>query len=149
MTWGSELTLPWENFCDIIILQFVGHPPGGMRFDYIVSAPLLPSHCDFFFVFGRFQSSLLLIVQQFVVILMFLWEEVNSRSSTPPSCLLSSETESFQTPLPTWHCELCGNNNLILIAYKNSILLLYHHVYVSDVTIYIVLLSVSIIKLFS
>ena len=25
---GSELSLLWENFCDIIILQFVGHPPG-------------------------------------------------------------------------------------------------------------------------
>ena len=27
LMWGSELSLPWENFCDIIILQFVSHPP--------------------------------------------------------------------------------------------------------------------------
>ena len=26
---GSELSLFWENFCDIIILQFVGHSPKG------------------------------------------------------------------------------------------------------------------------
>ena len=27
LMWGSELTLLWENLCDIIILQVVGHPP--------------------------------------------------------------------------------------------------------------------------
>ena len=34
LMWGSEVSLLWENFCDIIILQFVGHPPrsgGGYR----------------------------------------------------------------------------------------------------------------------
>ena len=29
LTCGSELSLLWENFCDIIIFQFVGCPPGG------------------------------------------------------------------------------------------------------------------------
>ena len=29
LTWGSELSLLWENFCDIIVLQFVDCPPGG------------------------------------------------------------------------------------------------------------------------
>ena len=29
LTWGSELSLLWENFCDIIILQFVGCPTRG------------------------------------------------------------------------------------------------------------------------
>ena len=28
LTWGSEPSLQWENFCGIIVLQFVGHPPG-------------------------------------------------------------------------------------------------------------------------
>ena len=27
LTWGLELSLLWENFCDIIIFQFVGRPP--------------------------------------------------------------------------------------------------------------------------
>ena len=29
LTWGSELSLLWENLCDIIIFPFVGRPPGG------------------------------------------------------------------------------------------------------------------------
>ena len=67
-----------------------------MGFDYIMSVPLLPSCCDFFFVFGRrislfgrFQSFSLMVVQQLVVFLVFSWEEVSSRSSTLPSYLLS------------------------------------------------------------
>ena len=28
LTWGSEPSVQWENFCGIIILQFVGRPPG-------------------------------------------------------------------------------------------------------------------------
>ena len=27
LTWDSELLLLWQNLCNIIILQFVGHPP--------------------------------------------------------------------------------------------------------------------------
>ena len=52
LTWGSGLSHLWENLCDIIIFQFMGLPPLGMGFDYIEKAPLLPSHCSFFFVFG-------------------------------------------------------------------------------------------------
>ena len=52
LTWGSELSLLWGNLCDIIIFQFVCHPPAGMGFDYITKAPLLLSLCGFFFVFG-------------------------------------------------------------------------------------------------
>ena len=29
LTWGSKLSLLWQSFCGIIILQFVGHPPSG------------------------------------------------------------------------------------------------------------------------
>ena len=46
------------HFCDIIIFQSVGCPPGGMGFDYITIIPSTikeeaPSyHCVFFFVFS-------------------------------------------------------------------------------------------------
>ena len=50
--WGSEPSLQWLDFCGISVLQFVSHPPAVMRFDFIVIAPLLPSHCGFSFVFG-------------------------------------------------------------------------------------------------
>ena len=51
--WRGVLNLhkPWENFLGIIVLQFVYHP-AGMRLDFIMIVPLLPSHCGFFFVFG-------------------------------------------------------------------------------------------------
>ena len=31
LPWGSGLSLLWENLCVMILLQFVGHPPGGYR----------------------------------------------------------------------------------------------------------------------
>ena len=30
----------------------MGYPPLDMGFDFIVIVPILPSHCDFFFIFG-------------------------------------------------------------------------------------------------
>ena len=64
-----------------------------MGFDFIVIAPLLPSHCGFPFVFGcgvsfLMSSSvfLLMIVQQLVVILVLLQERVSTRPFTLPSC---------------------------------------------------------------
>ena len=51
--WGLELSLLLKNFCNIIILQSVGQPPGGggsMEFDYIMSLPLLTSCGGFFFM---------------------------------------------------------------------------------------------------
>ena len=63
-----------------------------MGFDFIVIAPLLPSHCSFSFVFGcgvpfLVSSSVLLsmIVQQLVVIPVLLQEGVSTRPSTLPS----------------------------------------------------------------
>ena len=57
---------------------WVTHPVG-MRFDLITIAPLLLSRCGFFFVFGCRVSFLVdsniflwMVVQQLVVILMFL-----------------------------------------------------------------------------
>ena len=70
VTWyGAQNSHFWVNFCNIIILHFVGHPPGGTGHDYFVSASLFPSHGGFFFIsldvgylFGRFQSLLLTVV---------------------------------------------------------------------------------------
>ena len=63
-----------------------------MGFDFIVTAPLLLSHCGFSFVFGcgvsfMVSSSVFLsmIVQQLVVILEFSLEGVSTRPSTTPS----------------------------------------------------------------
>ena len=63
-----------------------------MGFDFIVIAPLLPSHCGFSFVFGCGVSVLVsssvflsVIVQQLVVILVLSPEGVRARPSTPPS----------------------------------------------------------------
>ena len=41
--WGSDLSLLWENLCNVIILQFVGHPPEGMRLDYTMPLPISSS----------------------------------------------------------------------------------------------------------
>lgn len=49
--WLGAQKSAWDNFCNIITLQFVGHPPGHMGFDYIVSASLLPIFVIFFFIF--------------------------------------------------------------------------------------------------
>ena len=63
-----------------------------MGFDFIVLAPLLPSHCGFSFVFGCGVSflvspsvSLLMIVQQLVVIPVLSQEGVSAYPSTLPS----------------------------------------------------------------
>ena len=62
-----------------------------MGFDFIVIAPLLPSHCGFCFVFGCGVSFLVsssiflsMIVQQLVVILVLSQEGVSTSLSTPP-----------------------------------------------------------------
>ena len=63
-----------------------------MGFDFIVFVPLLPSHCGFSFVSGCAVSFLVsssvflsMIVQQLVVIPVFLQEGVRACPSTPPS----------------------------------------------------------------
>ena len=99
LMWGSELSLLWENLCNIIILKFVGCPPGRYR--------ILSSHCDFFFVFGckicfLVVSSpfLSMVVQQVVVILVFLWEEVGSGPPTLPFC---QESHTFTSDFSYLH----------------------------------------------
>ena len=59
---GSEPSQQWENFFAIIVLQFLGCPPGSYGFDFIMTVPLIPSHCssfsldmDIYFFFHGFQ----------------------------------------------------------------------------------------------
>ena len=84
--WGSELSLMWENFCNLIVLQFVENP-GGMGFDYTASVALLPSCCGFFFVSldigDLFWYTPVFCINDYsalVVILVWSWEEVSSGS---------------------------------------------------------------------
>ena len=61
-----------------------------MGFDFIVIAPFLPSHCGFSFVFGcgvsfLVISSVLMILQQLVVIPVLLQEGVSACPYTLPS----------------------------------------------------------------
>ena len=43
LTWGSELSLLWENLCNIVIFQSTGHPPSENGIAYIAQTPLLQS----------------------------------------------------------------------------------------------------------
>ena len=74
-----------------------------MGFDFTVIAPLLPSHCDFSFVFGCGVSFLVsssvflsMIVQQLVVIPVFSQERVRARPSTPPSWFRATNFYKFK-----------------------------------------------------
>ena len=52
LTWGSEPSFQWVDFCGIIVLQFVSRPPSGYGIWFYCDCTLLPSHCGFSFVFG-------------------------------------------------------------------------------------------------
>ena len=69
-------TNPVGEPLNIIILQFVGHSPRGMEFDYIMSPPFLPILLWFLlFVFScrsPLESSGLMVVLHTVVILVLL-----------------------------------------------------------------------------
>ena len=92
LTWGSEPSFQWVDFCSISVLQFVSHPLSSYGIWFYCDAPLLLSHCSFSFVFGCGVSCLVsssvflsMTVQQLVVILVFLQEGVSAHPSTPPS----------------------------------------------------------------
>lgn len=84
LTWDSELL--WENSCDVIILKFVGSPTQE-SWDLIIYHKCAPPISLWFLLclwmqnsfYSRFQSLLLMVFQELVVILVFLWEEVSSR----------------------------------------------------------------------
>ena len=90
----SELSFPWENSAIQLFLSLWFIHMESMGFDCIMKGLLLLSHCDFFFVFEcrisffeRFESLLVMVVQQLVVIWGLSWDEVNSSISNMPSCL--------------------------------------------------------------
>ena len=87
LTWGSEHSLQWVNFCGIVVSSLWVMHPVVMGFDFIVIAPLLPSHCGSSFVSGCEVSFLVsssvflsMIVQQLVVIPVLSIEGVSARS---------------------------------------------------------------------
>ena len=78
LMWGSEPSRQWVDFCGIIVLLFVNHPPSSFGIWFYCDCTLLLSHCSFFFVFGCGVSSLVsssvflwMIIQQLVVIPVF------------------------------------------------------------------------------
>ena len=92
LTWGSEPSLQWVDFCGIIVLQFMSHPPSSYWIWFCcdcapptVSLQLLL--CLWIWVSFLVSSSVFLsmIVQQLVVIPVVLQEGVSTRPSTPPS----------------------------------------------------------------
>ena len=95
LTWGSEASLQWVDFCGISVLQFVSHPPSSYGIWFCCDCASPTVSMGFSFVLGRgvsflVSSSVLLsmIVQQLVVILVFSQEGVRARPSTPPSWFL-------------------------------------------------------------
>ena len=52
LTWGSETSLQWVDFCGIIVTSFWVTHPEVMGFGFIMIALPLPSHFSFSFVFG-------------------------------------------------------------------------------------------------
>ena len=49
----SKPSQQWKSFFGIMFSSLWVTHPAGMGFDFIVTVPLLPSHCGFFFVSGR------------------------------------------------------------------------------------------------
>ena len=92
LTWGSESSLQWEKFCDIIDFQFVSSPPG----DYVIlfyhdctppTISLQLLHCLWIHGISFSVGSsifLSIMVQQFVVIPV-LSQGVSAHPSTLPS----------------------------------------------------------------
>ena len=92
LMWGSEPSLQWMDFCGISVLQFVCHPPSsyGIWFYCDCAPPTISLWLLLcLWMWGIFLVSssvfLLMIVQQFVVNLVFLQEGVSTCPSTPPS----------------------------------------------------------------
>ena len=96
LTWGSEPSLQWVDFCGISVLQSVSHPPTsyGIWFYCDCTPPTVSLWlllCLWMWVSFLVSSSVFLsmIVQQLVVILVFSQEGVRACPSTPPSWFLS------------------------------------------------------------
>ena len=87
--YGSEPSQQWENFFGIIFIQFVACLSG---FDFIIISPLyhlivassLSFDVGYLFLVGS-NVLLSMVVQQLVVILVFLQMEMSAHPSTRPS----------------------------------------------------------------
>ena len=99
VTWGSEPSLQWVDFCGISVLQSVSHPPSSygiwLYCDWAPPTISLWLLLCVSFVFGCAISFLVsscvflsMIVQQLVVILVFSQEGVRARLSTSRSWFL-------------------------------------------------------------
>ena len=92
LTWGSEPSSQWVDFCGISVLQFVSHPSSsyGIWFYCDCASPTISLWLPFVFECGvsfLVSSSVFLsmIVQQLVVIPVLLQEGVSAHPSTLPS----------------------------------------------------------------
>ena len=92
LTWGSEPSLQWVDFCGISILQFVSHPPSsyGIWFYCDCTPPTVSLWlllCLWIWGISLVSSHVFLsmIVQRLVVILVLSQEGVRARPSSPPS----------------------------------------------------------------
>ena len=107
LTWGSEPSLQWVDFCGRSVLQFVSHPPSsyGIWF-YCDCAPPTISLRLLLCLWGIFLVSssvfLSMIVQQLVVIPVLLQEGVSARPSTPPYWTNLQVQEKFWTWNHVW-----------------------------------------------
>ena len=133
LTWGSEPSLQWVDFCGISVLQSVSHHPAFMGFDFTVIVPFLPSHFAFSFVFGCgvsflvvFSVLLSMIVQHLVVILVFSQEGVRAHPSTLPSWFRAH----FHSP-PTLSCPHSSLSPLVTTSLfsKSVTLFLFYYIH--------------------
>ena len=91
LTWGSEPSLQWVDFCGIIVLQFVSHPPSGYGIWFscdcvppTISLQLLLCLRMWGIFFGEFQC-LPVDDCSAVVIPVLSQEGVSTCPCTPPS----------------------------------------------------------------
>ena len=88
---GAEPSQKCKNFFGTIVLQFLGHPPGGYRiWFYHDFAPTIfaasPLSLDVVYLFSVGSNSpLSMAIQQSIEILVFSQEEMSSGPSIPPT----------------------------------------------------------------
>ena len=142
-----------QDFVGIIVLQSVGHPPGGYGIWFYYDCTLLPCHYSFLFVFGHGVSFLVgsgillsTVVQQLVAILVLL-QEMSKHPSTLPSWTRSSpytlDADSsilnvfYPIALPlclgiyvhVWSVHIFFPLNHLRVSQSHQIYLLFHPVY--------------------
>ena len=112
---GSELSLQWVDFCGIIVLQFVSHPPCSYGIWFYCDCALPTISLWLPFVFGCGVSFLVssnvflsMTVQQLVVILLLSQQGVSTRPSTLPSS--TCPLRGFLLCYSTWDLRTTSND---------------------------------------